>query len=328
MRRAIVLLALLCVSGCSDDTPTSTAPPESGRFPGDVPNVVFLVAERFDALDFEDEGTLGKHPGLARLVTEGSRFANAFAPTSSPQHAAFCLETGKRPGAGPLTADLLEALGTSCRFMEREGPEFLDAVAADERFFLRVSLNGTSAEQRSRLDVLLTALFARLEEKGIAGDTLIVFTSASAAITDEPPLSDEALRVPLVFWSPGRIPANEIRQQLVTHSDLPVTLRELLGADVPETDGGSFASLLQKRRQSWRDHVVFEDAADGEWKPMGRAFRTKNWKYVRSSKGTESFYALRSDAREQDDVLERPQLAQFLESNRTRLADWVAANAR
>jgi len=329
MSRAILFLLLAGLFGCSDDPPMTTAStPDTGRIDGELPNVVLLVAERLDPLDLEDPETLASCPGLARLVSEGSRFASAFAPTSSAQHAARCLETGQRPGAGRAAPDVLESLD-GYLFAEREGAECLDAIEPASRFFLRVFLPGPAAQQRGRIDTLLSALFARLQQQGLADDTLVVLTSESAPASDGSPLSDESLRVPLVFWLPGRVPANEVRQQLVSHPDVPVTLRDLLGAEPSGgVDGESFARLLTKRRQAWRDHVVFEEAADGEWRVAGRAFRTKAWKYVRAANGTESFYSMRNDPREQDDALEDPRLAQFLEQNRTRLAEWVQANAR
>jgi len=103
------------------------------------------------------------------------------------------------------------------------------------------------------VDDELRAFFETLERAGAARDTLVVLTSDHGEEFAEHggyqhggAVFEESLRVPLVFWGPGRIPAARRIAEPVSLTDVAPTLLALLDLPVPATlDGHSLAETLR-----------------------------------------------------------------------------------
>ena len=186
----------------------------------------------------------------------------------------------------------------------------------------------------TRMDRDLGRLFARLEEWGIAENTIVLFTSDNGPTfnggTDSEFFASNApfrglkcsvyeggLRVPLIVRWPERIAANSTCDHLSAFQDLLPTLVELAGGEAPtDIDGISFApTLLGGEGQRQHEFLYFEyPEADGQ-----QALRYGKWKVVRRNlrKGEEwiALYDLDADPAESKDLAaEQPELmARFRE---------------
>jgi arylsulfatase A-like enzyme len=148
------------------------------------------------------------------------------------------------------------------------------------------------------------------------------------ALTGDPraaPLTVARLGVPLVFRLTGRLPAGEVRPQVVSLVDVGPTLLDLCGVEappVPDTDGASFARLLQKQPLAWRGEVFARlGAEDGE--SEAAVLYTSSWRLALQGDGRLLLSFVRDDPERVADDLElagglaaRAELAQ-------RLAEWM-----
>ncbi len=95
------------------------------------------------------------------------------------------------------------------------------------------------------LDQELGRLLGTLEERGLAEDTIVAFTSdhgdmlwSQGAVKKEQPW-EESVRIPLLVRWPGRVPAGKECEALVSTVDLSPTLLGLTGVEVPEAIEGA-----------------------------------------------------------------------------------------
>jgi arylsulfatase A-like enzyme len=115
-------------------------------------------------------------------------------------------------------------------------------------------------------DGSLTAILDLLERRGLAGDTLVVFTSDHGEAFQEhglflhEDLSPEVLRVPLVLRWPGRLPSGRRVPAPVGLVDLPPTVLELVGLPpLPDAQGASVAGLADGSRTTGGPAAVFAE---------------------------------------------------------------------
>jgi arylsulfatase A-like enzyme len=94
---------------------------------------------------------------------------------------------------------------------------------------------------------------------------------------------DAITRVPLIAWSPGRIPAGRAVEALCQQMDLGPTILELANVDVPPTlEAVSLSAPLAGEEWAGRDYVFAEQARDGiltDTKFMTMV-RSHQWKLV------------------------------------------------
>jgi len=113
----------------------------------------------------------------------------------------------------------------------------------------------------------------KLEELGIAGDTMVIFTSDNGGvvgrrhITSNEPLREEkatlyegGIRVPLVVRWPGVVKPGSVSDTPVTSVDYFPTLMETAGAPAPSegaADGASLVPLLRGRGELQRSSIYW-----------------------------------------------------------------------
>lgn len=126
--------------------------------------------------------------------------------------------------------------------------------------------NAAYAAMTQSLDESVGRVLAKIDERGLAGRTVIVFTSDNGGlidkyqgtqVTDNHPLRsgkgslyEGGIRVPLVVRWPGQTPPGQICREPAVSTDLYATLLEMAGLsdDVmhnAEPDGRSLARLLR-----------------------------------------------------------------------------------
>ncbi|VGO19375.1 sulfatase-like hydrolase/transferase [Pontiella sulfatireligans] len=160
------------------------------------------------------------------------------------------------------------------------------------------------ASQTTSIDHDMGRLITMLNEKGIADNTIILFTSdngADAVWADDPSLMlvgdlngnkwilhEGGIRVPLIAWSPALIPANETIDHPTAMDDLYPTLAELCGgSNHRNLTGHSFASLLTGCASASLDPwpLYWEWASGNYWE---RALRYGDWKLRRLRSKTDA----------------------------------------
>jgi arylsulfatase A-like enzyme len=132
-----------------------------------------------------------------------------------------------------------------------------------------------------RLDEALGRLQDSLKSMNLHEDTIVLFTSDHACHFKtrnkeyKRSCHDSSIRVPTAFNGPGFEEGGQIRE-LVSLIDLPPTLLDAAGLPVPEhMQGRSILPLLQGGEPEWPTEV-FVQISESQ---VGRAIRTKRWKY-------------------------------------------------
>lgn len=181
----------------------------------------------------------------------------------------------------------------------------------------------------ARLDRDVGRLVDRLEELGIAEDTLVLFTSdngphsegghSSATFDSNGPLrgqkrdlTEGGIRVPLIARRPGHVPHGWLTDHVSGFQDVLPTLADLAGVLPPaDLDGISFLPTLEGRRdQVPHDHLYWAFYERGG----GQALRRGRWKVVQQPyRSPPRLYDLHADpGEEQDLAAEHPDLLEEL----------------
>ena len=118
------------------------------------------------------------------------------------------------------------------------------------------------------IDIVIGRIRATLEEQGLADNTIIVYSADNGYYMGDRGFAgkwshyDEALRVPLVIYDP-RLPQplrGRKAKQMVLNLDLPATIVDWSGADVPASyQGRSLRSIVEgERPKDWRTDYFCE----------------------------------------------------------------------
>ncbi len=160
----------------------------------------------------------------------------------------------------------------------------------------------------SHLDACLGRVLDALEELGLAGETLVLYTTDHGELLYEHGLQGKgtffegAARVPLLVRLPGVVPAGARTRALVDQADFVPTLLEVCGvAPASRTaplDGQSFARVLANPAAPGKPFAFGEFALDTE-RPF-YMLRDERWKYVSYTAGSirEQLYDLDGDPEE------------------------------
>jgi len=148
-------------------------------------------------------------------------------------------------------------------------------------------------------------------------------------------LNDRVIRIPLILWYPGVLPAGLVIEDPVQCIDVMPTILELAGAGVPPgAQGRSLVPLVRDGSAAWPRRPVFCETSDGgytasleQYARRVRAVRTERWKLVHFSPEDRSeLYDLMADPEERADVhQEHPEVADSLQSLLDR---WVTGTRR
>lgn len=138
----------------------------------------------------------------------------------------------------------------------------------------------------NRLDENVGRLIGVLKEKGIYDNTVIVYTSDHGChfktrnAEYKRSCHDSSIHTPLVFGG-GAISKSDNIKVLVSLIDIPPTLLSLAGIPVPENYSGNI--LPVNGLESPERDCVFIQISESH---IGRAVRTKEWKYSARAKGS------------------------------------------
>ena len=158
--------------------------------------------------------------------------------------------------------------------------------------FLGKSGAGLFGDVVMELDHGIGTVFAALRENDLEDNTLVIFTSdngpwvgygdhaGSAGPYRESKQTsyDGGVRVPTLFWWPGKIPANTNCDELASTIDVFPTVAKFIGADLPQhkIDGKDIRALLFGEKGARSPHEFFPHYHHGEL----QAIRNDRWKLV------------------------------------------------
>ena len=235
-----------------------------------------------------------------------------------------------------------------------EGPEgskerFKDFVLPEDL----KALGGNGAEeypdylgQCASLDENLGRLMARLKEKGLYEDTVIIFASdhGSHFLTrnrdshlngyDDYKRSchDAALHVPLVITG-GPFKGGIAVEELVSTASLPKTILALAGVDVGDAMIGENLLDVVEKKDDNRPNEIFAQISESR---VGRCIRTARYTYSVYAPGINGgaaaaadryaddfLYDMEKDPHQLNNVVADPAYVQVKEELRERLLDWI-----
>ncbi len=183
------------------------------------------------------------------------------------------------------------------------------------------------------LDICVGKLRALLAERGMAGDTVIAFTSDNGHFLFEQGLMgkwlmhEPSIRVPFVVYDP-RLPAERrgtTRDEMALTVDMAPTMLAMAGLRIPKAmQGRDLSPLLAGRRVGWRDDWFYEHTftlPPPRTIAKSQGVRTARWKYVRyleTNPHTEQLFDLAADPDELDDLADDPRHQDVLAHLRAR----------
>lgn len=150
------------------------------------------------------------------------------------------------------------------------------------------------------IDAQIDRVLGTLDERGLAADTLIIFTSDHGAMLGEhgqlftgPVHYEELLRVPLIVRGPGYA-AGSVVDEPVGLIDLAPTMLDAVHLDIPDWMQGR--PLLEGPRE----YVLTENDHKAGFQVSLRTLTTKRYKITRyvGREGVGELYDLREDPRE------------------------------
>ena len=138
-------------------------------------------------------------------------------------------------------------------------------------------------------DAMIARVLAALEERSFLDNSLVVATSDHGEelldhhnyFFHHASVYESVLRVPLILWQPGVVPAGRREGAVVQSIDIAPTILELLGVPAPASfDGRSLAPLL-------RGETLADEPAFAELKDQILTVRTAGHRYVFNPSGAQ-----------------------------------------
>jgi arylsulfatase A len=199
--------------------------------------------------------------------------------------------------------------------------------------------NARYAAMVHSVDQAVGRVLETLEEEGLSGRTLVIFTSDNGGLlgpTSNAPLRsgkgfpyEGGLRVPLMVRWPGVIPQARVSHEPVIGMDLLPTIVAAAGVPLPEDRAIDGISLLHHLRSGGeaalqRDALFwhFPHYRERHTVPPYSIVRTGDWKLVKWHEGpTFELYDLREDPAERADLTAaRPEMVREMDG---RLTAWL-----
>ena len=186
----------------------------------------------------------------------------------------------------------------------------------------------------SGIDRVVGRIVAKLEEKGVADNTVILYTGDNGFYLGERGFAGKwyphevSMRVPLVVYDP-RLPAarrGSRRAEAVLSIDLAPTMLEMAGVAVPGVmQGRSLTPLLERESSDWRAEFFYEHLFKHRGIPCSEGVRGAQYKYIRyveSEPLCEELYDLKNDPDEAHNLAGDPARTETLQWMREKWSTW------
>jgi len=175
------------------------------------------------------------------------------------------------------------------------------------------------------LDYNLGRIRGELQELGLSDNTVVFVTSDHGShfrtrnSEYKRSCHDGCIRIPLIIQGPG-FEGGKTVSQLVSLIDVPPTVLEVAGIEPPEgMHGRPLGELVEGKGGDWPQEVFLQISESH----VGRAIRTKKWKYSVRAPGKDSagnaesdyyvedfLYDLEQDPHERNNLVREPSLAE------------------
>ncbi len=183
----------------------------------------------------------------------------------------------------------------------------------------------------SLIDAQIGRLLDALDELGLAGDTLVVYSAdhgdlcgAHGMIDKHYVMYDDVVRVPLIARWPGKIAAGSVCEAFVSHAiDLARTFCAAAGAAVPATFQGQDLLSLCKGEIEARPDIFATYHGNQFGLYSQRMLRDRRWKFVWNAAAEDELYDLVDDPGELLNRATDPACQSILRQQRHRLVAWM-----
>jgi len=188
------------------------------------------------------------------------------------------------------------------------------------------------------IDVWLGKILDKLDELGLADNTLVIFTSdhgemlGAHGMREKNVFYEESVHVPLLIRFPGRIKPRTVVTKPVSQINLFATICDYLGAGRYESDGTSLRRHIEGKTTEDDVYAVSEWNWRGPVQP-NLMVRTTRWKYfcptTADSTVMNVLYDLENDPHEMNNLLgKNPKAGQYrkqAEHMKSLLVQWLKA---
>ena len=184
----------------------------------------------------------------------------------------------------------------------------------------------------SAVDDSVGRILEWLDETGEADSTVVIYTSDNGfyfgehALIDKRSAYEESIRVPMIVSAPGRFLEDTTLSAQVANLDIAPTILDLAGATLPEQfEGQSLKGLAEGSMDPahWRDAMLYEYFWEFNFPhtPTSFAIRTNDFKLIQYHGiwDTDELYDMRTDPREMNNLIEKPDYLETVVTLRQRL---------
>lgn len=177
-------------------------------------------------------------------------------------------------------------------------PEFLKTSMNRKRYFWRWDTPEKYQKNMrayfrmlSGIDGVIGRIRLELERRGMSKNTVIIYTADNGYYMGDRGFAgkwshyEQSLRVPLIVYDPRLAKARQgaVREEMALNIDLPATMLQLAGVEVPDHYQGRSVSPLVKGKgvQDWRDDFFCEHLLDNPDIPKWEGVRGQRYVYAR-----------------------------------------------
>lgn len=177
------------------------------------------------------------------------------------------------------------------------------------------------------VDAVVGQVMAKLEARGLADNTIVVYSSDNGYFLAERGLADkwyayeESIRTPLIIHDP-RVSSRrrgQVRSEMTLNLDLSQTLISAAGVAAPQSlQGRDLMPLVRGEKPAWRKEWFYSHLFPGMPPrvhiPRSEGLRTERWKYLRwidEKPVREEVYDLAKDPGELNDLAATPARARL-----------------
>jgi arylsulfatase A-like enzyme len=228
-------------------------------------------------------------------------------------------------------------------------PEFLRESMNRDRYYWRWDTPAKYQKNMrnyyrliSGIDVMMKRVLDTLDAQGLAENTVIIYVADNGYYMGDRGFAgkwshyEESLRVPMIIMDPRREAKRDV-QKMTLNIDVPVTLLDLAGVEIPaHYQGRSLVPFLDgKRRRDWRSDFFCEHRMEHASIPKWEGIRDERYVYARYDGQVPAYEFLHDLKRDPDQLTNlatnpkyAKQLARFRARNEELRTRYIQAQAK